>query len=300
MLDLARVVASHPEANAVDLVFLSSGRQVAGVQVMAGAAGAAHGLHDLPQPLEQDVGPSDPFSAIGRAGDARMTLAVVAFYRELPVVLGFLFPQVAQCLFAERDRMVYRHASDLYFTIDAAGNAELSHPSGVFVRIGENPAHDDLTGRDFDARWAIERNTDRQPHLRVHLPHTDLHADPAGNLTVTHAGNLAVNTGGDAAVVVGGNTSVASGGVASVVAQSVVLDAPETRCTGNLTVTGTLLAAGPLVFAAGITGAGSGGGAIGTITGTLTIVDGDVKADGISLKAHVHALPSGGETATPR
>jgi len=83
------------------------------------------------------------------------------------------------------------------------------------------------------------------------------------------------------------------------VAQSVVLDTPDTRCTGNLTVAGTLLAAGPLVFAAGITGAGAGGGSGGTITGSLTIVDGDVNADGISLKAHVHALPSGGETATP-
>lgn len=79
------------------------------------------------------------------------------------------------------------------------------------------------------------------------------------------------------------------------VAQSVVLDAPETRCTGNLMGAGTLLAAEPLVFEAGITGTGSRGGSI----GTLTIVDEDVKADGVSLKAHVHALPSGGETAMP-
>ena len=83
MLDLARVVASHPEANAVDLVILATGQQVAGVQVMAGTAGAAHGFHDLPQPLEQDVQPSDPFTAANKAGDGRLTLAVVAFYRGL-------------------------------------------------------------------------------------------------------------------------------------------------------------------------------------------------------------------------
>lgn len=37
MLDLARVVASHPESNIVDLVMMVSGARLFGVQVMSGA-----------------------------------------------------------------------------------------------------------------------------------------------------------------------------------------------------------------------------------------------------------------------
>lgn len=262
MLDLARVVGSHPESNTVDLIFLASGVQVTGVQVMSGAAGAAHGFHDLPQPREQDVSPSDPFAGPAKAGSDRLTLAVVARYRELPVVLGFLFPQVAQCLFAERDRMVYRHASDVYFTIDGQGNTELAHPSGVSLRIAETPGHEDLTGQDFDGRWKIERNTGRSVHVQLTMPNATVHITPSGAIQIDHAASLTVNTGGTATIDVTGN--------ATVIAPKITLDADEVECTGDVHILGGLAVDGTTH-------------SVGTID-----TAGDVLAGNISLRNHRH------------
>lgn len=46
--------------------------------------------------------------------------AVVVFARGVPVVLGFLLPQVGQMTFPDKNRRVDRHASGVYSTIDAA------------------------------------------------------------------------------------------------------------------------------------------------------------------------------------
>lgn len=276
MLDLVRVVASHPEANCVDVVSLASGRRMAGVQVLSSAAGSAHGLHDLPMPEEQAQG-GDPFEAPG--SEERVTLAVVAAYAGIPVVMGFLFPAVSQLLFAERDRLVHRHASDLYWTADRHGNCELAHPSGTYLRIGTSPAHEDLSGKDADQRWAITRNTDKQVHVQLTLASggavkASLHIDPAGNVELTHSGSLTVTTSGTA--------DVTAGGSATVKAPSVTVDTPSATCTGALLVKGKITGQGGLAIS------GGGGGAAATIAGTMTVSGGDVTADGISLKSHVH------------
>lgn len=63
----------------------------------------------------------------------------------------------------------------------------------------------------------------------------------------------------------------------------VTIDCAETETTGNLTVGGSL------TYMQGMTGYGGGrGGDTATIHGTLRTTDGDVVADGISLKGHDH------------
>lgn len=258
MLDLARVVATHPESNTVDLLMLASGARLSGVQVMGASAGASHGFHDLPRPREQELAPTDPFSAVHQAGDARATLAVVAYYRAIPVVMGFLYPQVSQCLFADRDRMVYRHASDLYATVDGGANFELRHPAGVSLRIAETPGHEDLTGLDFDGKWMIDRNLERAVHVQLTMPNATVQLDPAGNVTVQHAGNLSVQTGG--------TTTVVSDGAVLVDAPQVTVDSPDVIVTGKLTVQGGMAVSG-------------GAGASAEITGDVAVV-GNVQSTG--------------------
>lgn len=158
MLDLARVVAAHPESQAVDLEFMLDGRRIAGVQVMADMAGTDFGSSGVYPPDDPGYG-KEP-------NGKRDIIAVVAFVRDHPVVLGFLFPQVSQMLFSD-GRWVFRHPSDVYVTIDNEANTEVFHPSGAFLRIGTSPAHEDLTGRDFDKVWAIRRNTDKQAHIHI-------------------------------------------------------------------------------------------------------------------------------------
>lgn len=70
----------------------------------------------------------------------------------------------------------------------------------------------------------------------------------------------------------------------------VTLDTPEVEISGNLTV------AGLITGQAGLSVSG-GSGAAASIEGDLEVTNGDVEADGISLKTHVHGgVTSGNET----
>ncbi len=62
----------------------------------------------------------------------------------------------------------------------------------------------------------------------------------------------------------------------------ITLDSPETKTAGNL------LVEGKLTYMQGMTGYGGEGGAAAVINGTLATKGGDIKADNISLKNHVH------------
>jgi len=201
MLDIARVVLVHPESNAVDLEFMSDGRRVPGVQVLCDSAASDCGRSDLSEPAGTGYG--------SETGKGRDVFAVIGWMEEFPVVLGFLFPQVSECLFADKNRRIDRHASDVYSTIDADGNAEFHHPSGAYVRFGTSPAHEDLTGKDYDKKWAIRRNTDKPVHI---------HVEQAG-------GVAAVNI-------------APSGAISADSAVSIVLSSPSNTINGPLAVNG--------------------------------------------------------------
>lgn len=276
MLSLARVVNIHPESHAVDLVFMDDGRRIAGVQVMAGSAGSNFGCSDLAVP--------DATGYEAENTGTRDIYAVVSWIREIPLVLGFLFPQVAQCLFADKERMVYRHASDVYTTIDKDGNTEVYHPSGTFLRIGTTAAHEDLTGKDYDGAWKIARNTGKAVHVQLTVKNAgaqkaSLNIDPSGNVTLSHVGNLSTTTGGNLSASVGGTSTVNSGGNMS-------LTAPTITLNGNVVLNGPLTQ-----------GKGSNGGGC-TMQGPVTVTN-DVVAGGKSLMNHTHPGDSGGTTGAP-
>ncbi len=223
MLTLARVVNIHPESHAVDLVIMEDGRRIPGVQVLSGSAGTNFGFSDLAVP--------DATGYDAKNTKTRDIYAAVSWMNTIPVVVGFIFPQVSQVLFADKERMVYRHASDVYVTIDGKGNTEIYHPSGAFFRIGESGAHDDLTGKDYDKVWKIARNTGRKVH--IHLEQgggvAKLDIDPAGNIALQHAGNLSAKTGGSATIEVTGNTTVTT---------------PTLTVNGNVVVNGNVNSTG--------------------------------------------------------
>jgi hypothetical protein len=82
------------------------------------------------------------------------------------IALGFVFPQVTHMAFKkdrDPDRMIERHTSDHYRTIDSEANFEQYHPGKAWFKIaeGDKLAHEDLTGRDFDGRWELTHNESR-------------------------------------------------------------------------------------------------------------------------------------------
>lgn len=157
MLTLARVLDVHPESHAVDLEMLQDGRRLSGVQVLSLSAGGDFGLSGLTGPIEGD-------QWRGRI------MAAVGFLDKVPVVVGFLYPQVSQMLFEDKQRAVARHQSDVYATVDGSGNTEVVHPAGAHIVISEAAAPANLDGRDYDKVWKRRRNTARKPWIVAAIP----------------------------------------------------------------------------------------------------------------------------------
>jgi hypothetical protein len=184
--ELAKVVAIHPESNCVDVVVLRTGARLAAVRVLVEMASGQTGSSNLHLPDSANGYDSDN---TGR----RDIVAAIAYFREIPFVVGFLFPEVAECLFARPDFKVDRHASDAYSTVSATGDMELCHPSGAYVRIAENPAHEDLTGQDYDGIWKVARNTERQVHIHIEIPgKASIDLAPDGAMSVWAAGEISI------------------------------------------------------------------------------------------------------------
>lgn len=298
-LEVGQVVASYSHGMSVD-VLMEKGGRLSNVQVMVGSGSDCTGAVDLP-----DVGgPADESRWLHSAKFARYVRAVIGFVSGVPVCIGFILPQETQMTFPDKNRRIMRHASDVYTSIDDAGNFELFHPSGTYLRIGSSPAHEDLTGKDFDGLWKIARNTDAAPHVHLGVSAAgnsvaSLDFDPAGNVTLQNNGNLQATVGGKLEADVTGTTTVNSGGAAKVKAPSVLVDSPTTIFTGAVTIQGLL------TFQAGASGsAGSSGGPTMTlegdahITGTLS-ADTDVLAANKSGAHHSHADPHGGDVGEP-
>lgn len=215
---MAQVVRLYPGAARADIVFFDNGFRSPAVPILFGSVSTNTGSHDLP--ALSDFNSETP---LGEAPDRGM-IAIVGATNGGPVILGFLAPQFAQTLFNEPDRFVHRTGSDVYSTVDAAGNTELYHPSGTYIRIGQNPEHEDLSGKDANQAWSIRRNTDSAPHLRIRVAN-------AGQAVVT----LDVRPDGRVTL---------EAAQVEITAPEVVLNADQTTINGNVTVAGFVEAAG--------------------------------------------------------
>lgn len=217
-LDLARVIGVNPESHSIDLELMNDGRRMAGVKVMASLAGTDFGSSGFAPPENEGYG--------SKKSKSREIIAVLSWVNGLPLVLGFIFPEVAQCLFKEKGRTVYRHPSDAYITIDSKGNAEFYHPSGAFIRMGESGAHEDLTGKDYDGKWSIKRNTGRK---------VNIHVEQGG-------GTASINIAPDGAISVKtvSTFTMESDAEATIKAPHVTVDTPEAKFTGNVVAVGTI------------------------------------------------------------
>lgn len=265
-----RVVAIHPEDYSVDLVMTDGGQQLAGVQVLSPWASTSSGEALLVQPSDAPNGNKWDLT------QAKPTdvLAGVALFGQMPVVIGFRYPQICQMLFTELQRAIDRHPSDFYKTIDAQGNYEAYHPSGTYWRIGTSPAHEDLTGKDVDGNWKIANNVQQQVFVNLTVANggavvANIQIDPQGNMTGTLQGNLALSVQGNATATVQGN-------VVANVTGNVDVTSPQSTIHGPLHVTGPITSDETIAATQGIS------------TPANITAQGDVTAGNISLIKHHH------------
>lgn len=206
------VVATHPEDHSVDIV-MSDGRRLAGVQVMSKNASARSGTIDMPAVPEKD---GDKWDITKENGQDQV--ALVDFVGEVPVVVGYLFPQISQMTFEDPELRIDRHQSDVITTIDGKGNIQIVHPGGTYIRVGEDPDKQDFSGANFDESLAVDRNTETKAWVRVELAGGDvvLTMDPSGEVTLKSS-------------------------------KKVVVDTPTVEMTGDLNVAGQVTAVGDVI-----------------------------------------------------
>jgi hypothetical protein len=234
------VVATYPEGQSIDVLLPEDGSRLSNIQVMVPAGSSDTGLLDLP-----DVGAAADDTRWNITLPVERTLrAVLASYRGIPVCIGFLLPQVSEMTFQRKNFRVNRHASDVYSTINAAGDMETYHPSGTYFRIGASPAHEDLTRQDYDKKWMIDQNIESAVHARLVVANAGdvvatVDIDPSGNVILQSAGNLNASVGGSLAATVSGTTTINSAGALSITAPQITLNG-TTAINGATTVNGTI------------------------------------------------------------
>jgi hypothetical protein len=181
------VVATHPSDHSVDLV-LADGRRLTGVQVATPNGSARSGTFDMPAVPDR----ADKWDITQPNGQDQ--IALVEFVDGIPVVTGFLFPQISQMTFDDPKMRVTRHQSDVMTAIDGDGNMQLTHPSGAFVRLGETADAVDMAAKNTDASLATDRNAGRQLFMRVVVPGAfDLKITPDGQMTFTLSKGAVIN-----------------------------------------------------------------------------------------------------------
>lgn len=232
MLRIARVLKTIPEAHAVDIQYLDGGGKVPSVQVMSGASNNS-GYVDLPA-----VEPPDPDYPLRRTR-GRDVYVVVGTVGGIPVVLGFLTPEVSQVLFKDRVNFrIDRHPSDVYSSLDDDGNLSMVWPNGTALTVGEHTAPEDLTGKDFDAKWKLERNTGRSTHVRLVVKAA---GDQKALIHITPDGDATIQLDGDLNLAVTGNINSS---------------AVDWNHTGDLHVTGDADATGTITATTDVIGGG--------------------------------------------
>lgn len=173
------VVAVHPEDHSVDLV-LSDGRRIVGAQVATPNGSTRSGTFDMPAVPEK----GNKWDITKPTGQDQT--ALVGWVGGIPVVVGYLYPQVSQMTFNDPKARVTRHQSDVMSMVDGDGNMQMTHPSGAYVRMGETADAVDLSAKNTDANLSTDRNAGRKLFVRVCVPGAfDLKITPEGQLTLT-------------------------------------------------------------------------------------------------------------------
>lgn len=212
------VVDVHPADHSVDLVLIGDYRRLIGVQVQSHNGSSRSGSVELPDvEVRKDKWNINQFTG-------QEVLALVDWVGRVPVVTGFLYPQISQMTHDDVKLKYNRHTSDVQTYTDGDGNMGILHPSGAHITFGTAPDPKDFTGANFDKNLKIDRNTDKKVYLRVAL---------AGNTAV-----LTMTPGGECTLHLDKTLNVECTTATLKASDSIVLDTPKTHITGKLQVDG--------------------------------------------------------------
>lgn len=132
---------------------------------------------------------------------------------------------------------------------------------------------------------------------------TNIHASVTVNILGTDQVNIntkAAHVAADTVVAdIAKTATINASDLIANISGHTTITTPITLVDSDVTVTKSLTVGGALVVGGGMSVSGGGGA---TVNGSMTTVGGDIVADGISLKTHVHNAPggNGGLTTVPQ
>ena len=246
-ITIGKVNKVYPEANMVE-IYLFDGTIIDRVQVISGACSNKFGRLEMPvseyeKPLRenrlfalQSKDPdSDVYAVLAWAGDSLIK----------PICLGFLFPEENEVLCSTKQEgnehgamLLWKHYSNVYVRVAEQGDIEISHPSGVLIKIGKDTERTEINNYDNKVRafkWK-DRESDEladAPNIAIiHPSGTSIKIDTEGNVEESIEGNLdrkikgdlTENIDGDMKITVGGDVSIKVSGNQTNEVTSIMID----------------------------------------------------------------------------
>jgi hypothetical protein len=235
-LRIAKITYVHPEGQKAEVLYLDNGDYGRDVQFVSPYAGTDFGFTSgIPSPEQEGHEPNtitDP--------DKRDIFVIIGMVQGRPYAIGSVYPQISQMAFTkggDPGRLIERHVSDFYRTVDSDGNMDMVHPGGAFFRIGNGDSPDDLSQRDYDKRWQIKRNLDSTP--TVALAGGDggtaaLKIDPEGAITIGNP-QSSITLGSDGTITLSNSAAsivLDAGGTVTRTGSKVIDNTPDHQTTG--------------------------------------------------------------------
>lgn len=227
---IGKVLNLYPEANMVDVILLD-GTIIQQVQIMSQSSSRT-GRVELPVPEYETPLTEDAekigFPCLSTENDVFVVVGFVENSLNRPIVLGFLFPEENEVLCSRKQdgnsdgsMFMWKHKSNVYTRVDEAGDIEISHPSGVLIKIGKNAERTEIYNYDrkvrpFKYKQGQSDELAPAPWMTIQHPSGNYYTiDPdgnvfeeiVGNVERTIKGNLTENIGGDINRTVDGEVS---------------------------------------------------------------------------------------------
>ncbi len=233
-LTIGRVYQVHSDSNTVDIALLN-GSILLRVKVITSSSSSRTGSVNLPLPLYKDQGATklmidrrtDPFKEASQ--EESDVFAVVGFLGgslTRPICLGFIYPDENEVLCGNEQAgnedgtmFLWKHESNTYVRVAKASkkgespDLEISHPSGLFIKVGEAAALTTVTNWDKDIRPFKFKNPDtdeEEPAPYVHLYHpsgTYFKIDKEGSVEVYVSKDLTSTVKGDVSETIDGSVT---------------------------------------------------------------------------------------------
>jgi hypothetical protein len=214
-ITIGKIWKVYPEGNIVD-VFLLDGSLLPRVQIMANSASSRTGKVEIPIP-EYTTDLTEAPEKLGAfcTAEENDVFVIVAFLESninRPIVLGYLFPEEAEILCSnlqdgnsDGSMFLWKHKSNVYARVDENGDTEISHPSGVLVKIGKNTSRTEILNYDNKGRpfkWKKGQADEFASPPWMTITH------PSGNyITIDPNGNVVENIVGDVSRTIRGNVT---------------------------------------------------------------------------------------------